>query len=454
MELTGVLATFCANLDYESLPPEVVEKAKICILDAVGVALEGAREEAADLTVAYCSRSSGDSTIWANGVKVNYTDAILANTACVQSILHDDVLMSTFAHPAGPVISTVLALGEQTKASGRDTLLATAVGYETMGCIGGGERFAGAAIARGFRGTPLFGVFASAGAAAKIKHLSPEAFQDALGIAASMAGGLLEPMDAGSMEWRFVAGLAARNGVVAAEIAEMGMRAAPRALEGPFGFYNCFCGTTEVPQSFLEEIGTKYQIMDNWHKPFPTGSESTWVAAMKQLQGIARRNDLELASVTTIIVRVMGRMLRYPGLQYSGMCNTISDAIMSKPFAVASILKNKTLNFDIYKEQLQDPVIVDLSKKVYVEPLPGELWDKFVAEVEVRMEDGTVYRGDLEDARPIQFFRDRALAKESFLEITEGILVPSRAEEVVDCIFSLEEVKSVGELTDHLWPSQ
>jgi 2-methylcitrate dehydratase PrpD len=194
MTLTGALADFSTKLRFEDLPQDVVEKAKICILDAIGVALEGAGGEAAELAIAYSSETQGNGTIWATGTRVAYMDAVLANTACVQSILHDDVLMSTFAHPAAPVVCSMLGLGEELHSNGRDALLATVIGYEVMGCIGGGKNFAGAAIARGFRGTPLFGVFASAGVAAKLLALPKDAFQHALGAAASFACGILEPM--------------------------------------------------------------------------------------------------------------------------------------------------------------------------------------------------------------------------------------------------------------------
>ena len=143
---------------------------------------------------------------------------------------------------------------------------------------------------------------------------------------------------------------------------------------------------------------------------------------MKLVQGIVRRNDIDPKRVSSVVVRVMGRMLNYPGLQFSGVCETIDKAIMSKPFALAAIIKNKTLNYTVYRTQLRDPELIDLANKVRVEPLSGNQWDRFVAEAELTMDDGTVHRGDPADLAPIQFFRDRDLAEESFLELTHGIL--------------------------------
>jgi 2-methylcitrate dehydratase PrpD len=447
MSLTSALADFGTKLRLEDLPPDVVEKAKICILDAIGVALEGAGGEAAQLAIAYASETKGNGTIWASGARVGYLDAVLANTACVQSILHDDVLMSTFAHPAGPVVCSVLGLGEELRSNGRDALLATVIGYEVMGCIGGGKNFAGAAIARGFRGTPLFGVFASAGVAAKLLALPKDAFQHALGAAASFACGILEPMEAGSMEWRVAAGIATNNGILAAQMARKGLRSAPTALEGRYGFYYAFAGEAGTPQAFIDGPGVNYQIMDNWHKPFPCGSENTWTSAMKLVQGIAIRNNVDPKRVSSIVVRVMGRMLNYPGLQFSGVCETIDKAIMSKPFALAAILMNKTLNFQVYKNQLNDPALYEIAKKVKVEPLGEDRWAQFVAEAEVHMDDGTVYRGDPADLAPIQFYRNRQLASESFMELTKSLLPAPRAKEIVDTVFRLEGLPDVSNLT-------
>jgi 2-methylcitrate dehydratase PrpD len=447
MSLTRALAEFCTKLRFEDLPPEVVEKAKICILDTIGVGLEGAQAEAPKLAIAFSSESKGKGTIWANGTRVGYMDAILANTACVQSILRDDVLMSTFAHPAAPVVCTTLGLGEELGSNGRSALLATVIGYEVMGCIGGGEKYAGAAIARGFRGTPLFGVFASAGVAGHLMSLSTDAFQHALGASASFACGILEPMDAGSMEWKFAAGVATNNGIVAAQMARKGLTAAPTALEGRFGFYQAFCGATGTPPAFVEGPGSRYQIMDNWHKPFPTGSESTWVSAMKLVQGIVRRNDVDPRRISAVVVRVMGRMLNYPGLTFSGVCETIDKAIMSKPFAVAAIVKNKTLNYAVYRDQLKDAALYEIAKKVRVEPLSAPSWDKFNAEAEIVMQDGTVHRGDPADLDPIQFFRNRKLAEDSFMELTEGLIPAGKGKQIIEAVFRLEDMKDVSDLT-------
>jgi hypothetical protein len=120
---------------------------------------------------------------------------------------------------------------------------------------------------------------------------------------------------------------------------------------------------------------------------------------------------------------------------------------MSKPFAVAAIIKNKTLNYTVYRTQLQDPELVDLAKKVRVEPLSGNQWDRFVAEAEVMMDDGTVHRGDPTDFAPVQFFRNWDLAEESFMELTEGILPKQRAQDIIDAVFRLEELSDVSLLT-------
>lgn len=447
MTLTGTLAEFCTRLRFEDLPADVVEKAKVCILDAIAVGLEGAQAEAPRLAIAYASDSKGSGTIWANGTRVSYLDAVFANTACVQSILHDDVLMSTFAHPAGPVVCSVLGLGEELAISGESALLATVIGYETMGCVGGGEKYAGAAIARGFRGTPLFGVFASAGVAGKLLALPADAYQHALGAAASFACGILEPMDAGSMEWRFAAGLATNNGILAAQMARKGMRSAPTALEGRFGFYRAFCGAEGTPPAFAQGPGKRFQIMDNWHKPFPTGSESTWVSAMKLVQGIVVRHKVDPRKVSSVVVRVMGRMLNYPGLTFANVCQTIDKAIMSKPFAVAAIVKNGTLNYDVYRTQLSDPALYEVASKVRVEPLSGDRWDKFYAEAEITMNDGTKYVGDPADLAPVQFFRNAELAERSFMELTAGLLPDAKAKQIVDTVLRLERLRDISALT-------
>jgi hypothetical protein len=67
------------------------------------------------------------------------------------------------------------------------------------------------------------------------------------------------------------------------------------------------------------------------------------------------------------------------------------------------------------------------------------------------MQDGTVHRGDPADLDPIQFFRNRKLAEESFMELTEGLIPAGKRKRIVEAVFHLEEMKDISDLTRLFW---
>ena len=133
------LGQFLCALRYADLPKEVTEKAKVCILDAIGTALEGYQLEpvALALDVAEEMSRGGNTTLWGRGAKVDPLSASFANCVAIHALLHDDTLMDSWSHPAGPVVAAAIAVAEAHGASGQDTLLGVVAGYEVMGRLGG-----------------------------------------------------------------------------------------------------------------------------------------------------------------------------------------------------------------------------------------------------------------------------------------------------------------------------
>jgi len=202
--VAGQLGNYLSGLRYEDLPAEVIEKAKTCLLDAIGAALEGYQLEPVSLAydVAEEISSGGGATLWGRGSAVSALSATFANCVAIHALLHDDTLMTSWSHPAGPVVGAAVSMAESLKADGRKTLLAIVAGYEVMGRLGGNGAIAFEGIRRGFRANSTYGVFGGAAAAATLIDLDRSQYGNALACAASFANGLIEPLHAGSMEWR------------------------------------------------------------------------------------------------------------------------------------------------------------------------------------------------------------------------------------------------------------
>src|SRR5690606_17161206 len=118
---------------------------------------------------------------------------------------------------------------------------ALVAGYEAGGLLE--AAYAGRTTPAGLRASPLYGTIAAAAAAARLMELDEERTAAAIANAASFAGGILQSFADGTDEWRYQVGVAARNGLAAAELARAGSVSAPHAIEGSAGFVKAFART-------------------------------------------------------------------------------------------------------------------------------------------------------------------------------------------------------------------
>lgn len=213
------LAAFAAAMECQNLPLRIVEKARACLLygASVGIAATPAPQPALAVRA---GRQAGPSaaTRFLDGAGCDEEEAAFANAVLFHARCQED------AHPAGHigavVLPAALATAEAVGASGADLIAGVVAGYKSGLRIG--RDHAVDLSRRGFRTTPAYGVFAAAAAASRLRRLPAAALANALALAASMASGLREFVEAGSDEFAYQAGVAARNGMLAARLAAAG----------------------------------------------------------------------------------------------------------------------------------------------------------------------------------------------------------------------------------------
>src|SRR5438876_9842045 len=112
--------------------------------------------------------------------------------------------------------------------------------------------------ARGFHAPGTTGPFGAAVACARLLGLHAAKMTNAIGIAGSLAGGLLEfAKGDGGMVKRLHLGRASEAGVLAASLAAAGFTGPRTVIEGEFGFLKVFC--TEYDLSELTKgLGEDY----------------------------------------------------------------------------------------------------------------------------------------------------------------------------------------------------
>ncbi|MHC4480753.1 MAG: MmgE/PrpD family protein, partial [Planctomycetota bacterium] len=250
------LARFVA--EAESVPDEAIVQAKRALLDTLGVAIAGSREECTRVVAEWVRERGGreEATVLGQRFRAPAAEAALVNGAAGHALDYDDVSLPMRGHPSAPLLPAVLAVGEKAGCSGRDLLTAFVLGIEVEARLG--RAIGEAHYALGWHATSTLGTLGAAAACARLLGLDAARTQMAMGIVASLASGLQQNF--GTMTKPLHAGWAARNGVVAAELASRGFTADPRALEGESGFLRAMSGGSEVDLEPLAALGDPFEI--------------------------------------------------------------------------------------------------------------------------------------------------------------------------------------------------
>jgi 2-methylcitrate dehydratase PrpD len=288
MNATEKIAHFVVELEYEKIPPKAVEVAKTALLDCLGVTLAGSQEECAKICaqIARQEAGAGEATVFAQGFKSSAIQAAFANGTAAHALDYDHSFY--MGQPTAGLIPAIIALGESVGVRGRDLLEAYVVGFEVTGKI---VKPIPNEARGSWHSTGVLGTLAAALACAKLLKLDFEKVQMALGMSTSMASGIV--CNYGTMTKPLHSGLAARNGVLAAKLAQSGYTANSHALEAENGFLDAYFSSSPANTASLDELGQSYELIEKGItiKGYPCGglthSAIDAVLEMRARHGIA-----------------------------------------------------------------------------------------------------------------------------------------------------------------------
>lgn len=282
------LAEYASGLRYEDLPPQVIQRAKDCITDTVAVIVLGNAMPWSRIVANYAQRigAGGRSRILgAHGPTLHAAAAALANGTLAHAFESDNLTRpSAGVHPGATLLPPGLAIAQEHGSSGCELITAVVAGFEVMYRIGYATKHTNEK--RGFHAPGTTGPFGAAVAAGKLLGLDADAMTNALGIAGSMAGGLMEfaRSGTGAMVKRLHLGRAAEAGVVAASLAADGFTGPTTVLEGEAGFLKVFCTEWDM-DDLTKGLGTDYATMNLCLKRFPVHmTAQTGIQAVLELQ--------------------------------------------------------------------------------------------------------------------------------------------------------------------------
>ncbi len=444
--LSSKLAQFVVNLRFKSLPSEVANRAKLCLLDTLGAALAGSKTPEATIAkrLALKIHQKKEATLITGKSKVGLFEAAMANGMMAHALELDDGNRFALGHPGVSVIPTVLALAEKEKIKGAEIIPAIVAGYEVFGRIGAGGN--PSHLDRGFHTTGTCGTFAAAAAAGRLLKLNLPQMVSALGIAGSQAAGLFAFMADGSMTKVLHPGKAAHNGLLAAYLAREGFTGPAFILEDKRGFYHAFADNYN-PQRVVEGLGEKYEIMNTYVKYHASCRHSH--APIDALLEIRQAHHLAPADIEKVNIYTYSIAAK---LIAGKEVTTPITGKMSLPYSAAVALIFGRVGLDEFKPQtLQNKEVRSLMEKIDV--YADEEFDKLIPEhrgarAEIILKDGRKLMAQVLDAKgepenPGQ--PEELFAK--FRSLARTVLSKEKVEKIIEMINSLEKLPEITPLT-------
>ena len=367
---TQRLARFASSLRFEQLPRDVVNKAKLSILDTLGCCIFGASLPSMNklATMAAAEGCAQSAAAIGMPLRTSASLAALVNGASAHAFQLDEIHLESTLHPGSLALPSAFSLAEADRTvGGRDLITAIVAGNEVGIRIGLAAK--GGMFKTGFHNQGTTGVFVAAAAAARILRLDVHQTQHALGIAGSQAAGLMAVQD-GAMTKSFHSGRAAQSGVYAAQLARLGYTGIPDVLEAPYGaFFSSFVDDWSEP-ALTEGLGSHWHTLRIGFKPAPAANGS--ITAMTAIDTIMRKHGLTASDIETITAFVSDNTLHHCGWPYEpDRIQSVLSAQMSLRYGLAVMAlerQNGVAQFD--ENKIRDPQILSFITRIRVEHEP------------------------------------------------------------------------------------
>ena len=454
-EITRTLAKFASNVNYEDLPPDVVDRAKYFCLDFAGVTLNGSTTDSAKAVVRALDDvgRSGPSTIVGTNKRALPEYAAMANGTAFHSIEMDDVNNEASLHPGVVAFPTALAMADIAPVSGKDFISAVVAGYDVIIRLGRAlkpkEHYG-----RGFHPTGTCGAFGGAAVAARLLGLQGDDYTHALGIAGSQAAGSMEYLAQGAWTKRLHPGWSAHSGIWAALLARAGYSGPTTILEGRDGFLNAYSGDPD-PSLVLKDLGEEYQVTRTGVKPHACCRYNQ--GPIDCLLEIGKSNDFQAMDIEEVKIGVLSQGMRLVAEPVEAKRNpkSVVDMQFSMPFAAAVALSYGSASLNEYAIGIPDRPevrhIMDRVQCVTDPKLDAQTPKLFPAWAEVRTSNGRTMRSELtypkgDPENPVTWDEMRT----KFNLLSAPVISSQRQKEIISAIDSLEQMNDVRQLASLL----
>jgi 2-methylcitrate dehydratase PrpD len=359
------------------------------LIDTVGLCV-AAREQDYVLATKRAFSEPGMCTLIGHTGSVSVTSACVVNGTAIHGEDYDDTFEGGPIHAGAVIVPALLAAAQQHQLSGQDVLAGMSVGCELM-C-----RMCSVAPKlvhkAGFHPTAVFGAISAAAGVATALKLNREQWVNALGIAGSMASGIIEYLAEGTWTKRMHPGWAAHSGYRAARMAQEGFTGPRTLFEGEHGFFHAFANQDENNfTKMLSGIGEEWLSAEMAFKPFACGTMAhPYIdCALKLIkEGL---NPSLIEKIECLTAEGIVHRLWEPLHKKQNPPNAYA-AKFSIPYAIAVAMVRGDAGLNDYQDAVvQDPRILDITNKIHYTVDPNNPYpNQFTGHIRVTLKDGSV----------------------------------------------------------------
>lgn len=435
------IARFAAGFRLEDVPEAVRHRAKLHILDALGLGLASTAQAYAEPTIAGVAAmgDGGACSLIGRSERLGVRDAALVNGVLIHGLDFDDTHLASIIHPTATSLPAALALGESLDASGADVLAAFLAGAETSIRIGlavdGGFHHVG------YHATGVVSHFASAVTAGRLLGLNEDQITQAQGVTGSTASGIQVFLEEGAWTKRFHPGWGAVAGITAAHLVRAGFKGPSRPYEGKFGLFDTHLHEPAKLNALTDGLGDVWHFGETALKPYPVchfihGCADAAIELFPEIGGT------EIVGVKALLAQPTLHIIAEPA-EAKENARTEYEAKFSAQFVVAACLLKGFFGLpDLLPQALADPAVQALARKVKCfEDAESAFPTYFSGGVEVTLADGRVLTRHI---RVNSGAGERAMGVDAvstkFLSSASLAIPAAQATRIRDAVLALEDV--------------
>jgi 2-methylcitrate dehydratase PrpD len=464
-EITPILSRFIAETKYEDLPEPITDRVKKSILDTLGIIMPASElmhdlRPAIDLRIEAGGRQ--ESTVLGYGVKLPCWDATFANGIRGHALDYADGHLEAVFRIGIAVIPATLALAERKgKVSGKELITAVAVAEEFLCRLGVSNARKRTTMGPWHEGI-LFGNYGAVASAARMLGLTADETDMALGIAYMKVGGTLSVVNPEANVRGMYAGFVGETGVMAALLAQRGIKGPRGTLGGKDGLFDVYLRGAYDRDVMVDGLGKDYELINLSFKPWPACAFAhPFIDAMLTLRAEHSIRAEDIVKIDVAFGAVVKKL---------GLCNPIdiaagkfpkteNDGKRSLPFNVAlAALKGKISLRDFNEEGLRDTAVLKVAEKVVGALEPAFDADQFSRKgtqlppgrVTVTDRQGRTFTKTVDlpyghHHNPIKF--DDLIEKfRDCLALARKPISAADVDRVIDLVLHLEELEDIREI--------